>query len=209
MARLVRGGGSRQRGASTLPLDVVSEIEWAKARMIPADATPRRPRRRIVDHRSTPNEVARVYASYEEDKLARRMVDFDDLLRLATRDLRADEDYAAARRWRFRHLFVDEFQDVNPLQFELLQAWLGDRVDLCVVGDPNQAIYSWNGADAVLPGRLRSALPRRRDRRALRELPVAARRSSASPTPCWRRPVPDPSTLRSSGRTAATGRSPP
>ena len=44
-------------------------------------------------------------------------------------------------------MFVDEFQDVNPLQRQLLEAWVGGRDDLCVVGDPNQAIYAWNGAD--------------------------------------------------------------
>ncbi len=53
-----------------------------------------------------------------------------------------------AQRWRFRHLFVDELQDVNPLQFRLLEAWRGDRYDVTAVGDPQQAIYGWNGADA-------------------------------------------------------------
>ena len=56
--------------------------------------------------------------------------------------------FAAAQRWRFRHLFVDELQDVNPLQFRLLEAWRGDRYDVTAVGDPQQAIYGWNGADA-------------------------------------------------------------
>ena len=60
----------------------------------------------------------------------------------------ADPRYAQTRHWRFQHLFVDEFQDVNPLQYQLLRAWLGPETTLCVVGDPNQAIYSWNGADA-------------------------------------------------------------
>ncbi|MCB0972122.1 MAG: ATP-dependent DNA helicase UvrD2, partial [Acidimicrobiales bacterium] len=55
--------------------------------------------------------------------------------------------FAAAQRWRFRHLFVDEYQDLNRLQDRLLRAWLGDRPDLAVVGDPNQAIYGWNGAE--------------------------------------------------------------
>ncbi|MEZ5254996.1 MAG: ATP-dependent DNA helicase UvrD2 [Microthrixaceae bacterium] len=134
--------------SATLPLDVISEIEWAKARMIPASdyaaqataATRRLP----IDATA----IADLYQRYEQEKLARRMVDFDDILRLATRDLEADAEYAAARRWRFRHLFVDEFQDVNPLQFRLLQAWVGGVPDLCVVGDPNQAIYAWNGADS-------------------------------------------------------------
>jgi DNA helicase-2/ATP-dependent DNA helicase PcrA len=62
-------------------------------------------------------------------------------------------------RWRYRHLFVDEFQDVNPSQFRLLQGWLGERLDLCVVGDPNQAIYSWNGADPSLIDRLPERYP--------------------------------------------------
>ena len=77
------------------------------------------------------------------------MVDFDDLLRAVhSRTRRPTPTSPTAQRWRFRHLYVDEFQDVNPLQFRLLKGWLGDRTDLCVVGDPNQAIYAWNGADA-------------------------------------------------------------
>ncbi|MFN8052959.1 MAG: ATP-dependent DNA helicase UvrD2 [Acidimicrobiales bacterium] len=142
VARIVRGR------SSTLPLDIVSEIEWAKARMISAGdyaAQAASAGRRIPIDATA---VAEIYARYEEEKLKRRMVDFDDLLRLATRDIEADAEFAAARRWRFRHLFVDEFQDVNPLQFRLLQAWVGPDVDLCVVGDPNQAIYAWNGADS-------------------------------------------------------------
>src|SRR5439155_21678399 len=63
-----------------------------------------------------------------------------------------DSDFAAAQRWRFRHLFVDEFQDATPLQTRLLRAWLGDRTDLCVVGDGAQAIYAFAGADASLLG---------------------------------------------------------
>jgi len=133
---------------STLALDVVSEIEWAKARMVtPADY----PRRAEAARRTPPVEVgvvADIFERYEVDKRKKRLVDFDDLLRLHARDIEADGDYAAAVRWRFRHLFVDEFQDVNPQQHALLMAWLGESRDLCVVGDPNQAIYAWNGADA-------------------------------------------------------------
>ncbi|MBK5221852.1 MAG: ATP-dependent DNA helicase UvrD2 [Acidimicrobiia bacterium] len=128
-------------------VDVVGEIEWATARRIGPGT--------YVHEASLANRtppvpakvVASVFERYEEAKRQRRMIDFDDLLRLCIRDL-ADPEVAAAQRWRFRHLFVDEFQDVNPLQFDLLKGWLGDRPDLCVVGDPNQAIYAWNGADA-------------------------------------------------------------
>jgi superfamily I DNA/RNA helicase len=56
--------------------------------------------------------------------------------------------------WRYRHLSVDEFQDINPAQYRLIEALMGDRADLLVVGDPNQAIYGWNGADSGLITRL-------------------------------------------------------
>lgn len=142
---------SRLMGAgrgSTAPLDVVAEIEWAAARRVtPEDyvqAAALARRRPPVE----PARVAEIYDRYMTEKRRRRLVDFDDLLRLAARDLAADPVYASARHWRFKHLFVDEFQDVNPLQHALLDAWLGPESDLCVVGDPNQAIYAWNGADA-------------------------------------------------------------
>ncbi|MEO7555583.1 MAG: ATP-dependent helicase, partial [Acidimicrobiales bacterium] len=94
--------------------------------------------------------VARAYEGYEAAKRKAAVVDFDDLLWLGIHAIETDGDAAAAARWQHQHLFVDEFQDVNPLQFRLLQAWLGPRSDLCVVGDPNQAIYAWNGADPGL-----------------------------------------------------------
>jgi DNA helicase-2/ATP-dependent DNA helicase PcrA len=132
------------------PGEVAVEVEWAKARLVgpeayveAAAAAGRRPQ---VDV----GEVAAVYRAYEDEKRRRGQVDFDDLLLRCARRLEADPEAAARQRWRFRHLFVDEFQDVNPLQARLLEAWRGDRADLCVVGDPDQAIYAWNGADAGL-----------------------------------------------------------
>ncbi len=144
VARLLPPALAR-RGVTAL--DVVSEIEWAKARMLTADAytgAATLAGRRVSTDYTT---VAELFARYEKTKRDRRMVDFDDLLRLCRRDLLEDREFAAMQHWRFRHFFVDEFQDVNPLQQQLLTAWLGDRADLCVVGDPNQAIYAWNGAD--------------------------------------------------------------
>jgi DNA helicase-2/ATP-dependent DNA helicase PcrA len=133
----------------TAVLDVIGEIEWAKARVVSPDeyeaaalAANRRPA-------AAPSLMAEAFRRYEAEKRVRRVVDFDDLLSLCRRALESDREFGAAQRWRFRHLFVDEFQDVNPSQFALLKAWLGPSADLCVVGDPRQAIYSWNGADAT------------------------------------------------------------
>ncbi|MFN2506792.1 MAG: ATP-dependent DNA helicase UvrD2, partial [Acidimicrobiales bacterium] len=129
------------------PADVASEIEWAKARMV----TPSRYEAEADDADRRPplplGVIAGLYERYEHEKRKRGLVDFDDLLLLCARALETDTEFAATQRWRFRHLFVDEFQDVNPAQFRLLEAWRGDRSSLCVVGDPNQAIYAWNGAD--------------------------------------------------------------
>ncbi|MGI9594538.1 MAG: UvrD-helicase domain-containing protein, partial [Acidimicrobiales bacterium] len=130
--------------------DVVAEIDWARARLI----EPANYHNEALRAGRTPplsgDELAALMVRYQQEKRRKRLVDFDDLLMLAIRDLRADADYAAAVRWRHRHFYVDEFQDVNPLQFALLKEWLGDRDDLFLVGDPNQAIYGWNGADPRL-----------------------------------------------------------
>jgi DNA helicase-2/ATP-dependent DNA helicase PcrA len=150
VARLLpRGHGARP---DTAALDAVGEIEWAKARDVRPDAYVAAATRADRKPPFDMAVMADVYARYEDAKRDRKVLDFDDLLLRCRRALETDEQFAAAQRWRFRHLFVDEFQDVNPLQFSLLMAWLGDltrgQSDLCVVGDPNQAIYSWNGADA-------------------------------------------------------------
>ncbi|HEY1633375.1 MAG TPA: UvrD-helicase domain-containing protein [Acidimicrobiales bacterium] len=139
--------------------DLAGEIEWAKARMVPPDGYPGA---LVAAGRRPPlpaQEMAAIYSRYEQEKARQGLVDFDDLLVACVNDLEQDQGFAAAQRWRFRHVFVDEFQDVNPAQFRLLQGWMGDRLDLCVVGDPNQAIYSWNGADPSLLGRFSHRYP--------------------------------------------------
>ncbi len=138
----------RRGGADVL--DVVSEIEWARARLIEPERYGNAARAAGRTPPLEDAEMADLMVRFAQEKRRRRLVDFDDLLALAARDLRADPDYAEAVRWRHRHLYVDEFQDVNPLQFELLSQWRGDRTDVFVVGDPNQAIYGWNGADPSL-----------------------------------------------------------
>ena len=149
----------RRNGADVQPADVAAEIEWAKARMVPparyeqeAAAAGRRPPLPLP-------AIAALYRHYEDEKRRRGLVDFDDLLLACAVALETDPEFAASQRWRFRHLFVDEFQDVNPAQFRLLRSWLGSRTDMFVVGDPNQAIYAWNGADATYLGDFQSHFP--------------------------------------------------
>jgi DNA helicase-2/ATP-dependent DNA helicase PcrA len=139
--------------------DLASHIEWAKARDLSpaffAEAASQA-------HRELPagaEAIAALYARYEDEKRRRRLVDFDDLLGRYASALETDSRFAAAQRWRWQHLFVDELQDVNPLQYRLLMALLGDNKDLFVVGDPNQAIYGWNGADPTLLGKFPERWP--------------------------------------------------
>ncbi len=130
--------------------DVIGEIEWSTARMI----DPAQYHLEAEKAGRTPplgaDEFVDVMERFAQIKKRRRVVDFDDLLGLAIRDLRVDPGYADAVRWRHRHLYVDEFQDVNPLQNTLLNQWRGGSDDLFIVGDPNQAIYGWNGSNPFL-----------------------------------------------------------
>ena len=99
------------------------------------------------------------YRTYEETLRRRGVIDLDDVLLRAHDLIERDAGFADAVRWRYRHLSVDEFQDVNPAQYRLVRTILGDRTDLFVVGDPNQAIYGWNGADPTLILRLPRLIP--------------------------------------------------
>jgi DNA helicase II / ATP-dependent DNA helicase PcrA len=147
------------REAALLAAEVASEIEWAKARLVSPDGyeaavavagrTPPRPA----------GQVAEIYREYERQKRRRGLVDFDDLIWECATAFERDREFADAQRWRFRHLFVDEFQDASPAQFRLLLAWLGDRPDLCVVGDGDQAIYGFAGADPTFLVGFRAHFP--------------------------------------------------
>ena len=127
--------------------DLASEIEWAKVSNVAADGYPAaaaRARRELagVDAET----VARVYATYEELKADRVVIDMEDILLAAVGLLTSHPGVADAVRTQYHHFVVDEYQDVSPLQQALLELWLGDRDDVCVVGDPAQTIYSFAGA---------------------------------------------------------------
>jgi DNA helicase-2/ATP-dependent DNA helicase PcrA len=140
--------GSRGPAATVAVTDVAREIEWAKARLVaPAEYASAAARSGRRPPRAA-GEVADLYAAYESEKRRRRLIDFDDVLIRCADAIERDEEFAAGQRWRFRHLFVDEFQDATPLQLRLLRGWIGESNDLTVVGDPAQAIYAFTGADA-------------------------------------------------------------
>ena len=95
----------------------------------------------------------RVYREYEQRKRRGGAIDFEDLLELAIRLFEEDDGARATFRARYRAFTVDEYQDVNLLQQTLLDLWLGDRDDLCVVGDDYQSIYAFTGASRAASAR--------------------------------------------------------
>jgi DNA helicase-2/ATP-dependent DNA helicase PcrA len=138
--------GAEGRG-SAAQLD--TELTWAKANDVaPAAYTDRAiaARRR---GRLRPEVVGAVFERYEQAKRRQGLTDFDDLISEASAAL-TDPSFAAAIHWRSRHVFVDEFQDVNPSQFKLVKRLVSPESSLFCVGDPNQSIYGFNGADPEL-----------------------------------------------------------
>ncbi|MEU7701345.1 ATP-dependent DNA helicase UvrD2 [Streptomyces sp. NPDC039028] len=126
--------------------DVTGEIEWAKVtQTVPADY----PAVVAKSHRDAPRdpaEISQIYAMYEQLKRDRSVIDFEDVLLLTVGILQDRHDIADQIRSQYQHFVVDEYQDVSPLQQRLLDLWLGDRDNLCVVGDASQTIYSFTGA---------------------------------------------------------------
>ena len=134
--------------------EITGEIDWARARRITPDRYCALASKAGRHPALQADRIEAAFTDYEAAKAKRGLIDFDDLLEQCLRSIERDRPFAEVQRWRFRHIFVDEFQDINPLQMKLLEMWRGGRPDLCIVGDPNQAIYGWNGAD---PSFLRNA----------------------------------------------------
>ena len=124
--------------------DFASEIEWAKNQRI----TPDDYMHRLGDHDppAPADMMQNLFARYESRKQRRNAVDFEDMLELTILLFQEDWEVAERVRDKYRAFTVDEYQDVNFLQQDLLDAWLGERDNLCVVGDDYQAIYSFTGA---------------------------------------------------------------
>ncbi|ETK31259.1 ATP-dependent DNA helicase [Microbispora sp. ATCC PTA-5024] len=126
--------------------DVASEIEWAKVTQVGPEDYPAAAVKARRTPPIAPEEVARLYEGYEALRRQRNLIDFETILELTAAVMTEHREVAGQIRQQYRYFVVDEFQDVNPLQKLLLDTWLGGRDDLCVVGDPNQTIYSFTGA---------------------------------------------------------------
>ncbi len=139
-------GGAANGGAGGALSDAAAEIEWAKVSQVRPDGYVRAAAAAGRSPVAGVDQLAAVYAAYEELRRERHLIDFESVLELTAAILIDNRAAADQVRDTFRHFVVDEYQDVNPLQKLLLDTWLGDRDDLCVVGDPHQVIYSFTGA---------------------------------------------------------------
>jgi DNA helicase-2/ATP-dependent DNA helicase PcrA len=141
----------REVAGRTTALDVVvGEINWAMARAVPPEDYPSAARRAGRRPSVGVDRVATVYGDYRDQKRRRGVIDLDDVLRLAVQFLREDGAFAEATRWQYRHLLVDEAQDLNPVQHQLVELLRLGQDDLFLVGDPSQAIFGFNGTDPSL-----------------------------------------------------------
>jgi DNA helicase-2/ATP-dependent DNA helicase PcrA len=126
--------------------DAVTEIEWAKVCQVHPDSYAFAAAEAGRSPSAGTEDAGRVYAAYEALRRDRQLIDFESVLELTAGILLTEPAAAREVHAAFSYFTVDEYQDVNPLQKLLLDAWLGGRQELCVVGDPRQTIYSFTGA---------------------------------------------------------------
>ena len=125
----------------TTPRAVLSHISWAKNHMLDPQEI------YLQSNDPTTEKVSHIYAEYRKELLKANAMDFDDLLLEAVRLLKAAPEVRDYYSRRFHHVLVDEYQDTNRPQYELMRLLAGERHNVCAVGDEDQSIYSWRGAD--------------------------------------------------------------
>ncbi|MDY6213493.1 MAG: ATP-dependent DNA helicase UvrD2 [Schaalia hyovaginalis] len=165
----------------TIVRDLSAEVEWAKVSLVDAEHYAERVKAgHEVPAGLSADDMARLLDVYEDAKSERGVIDFEDVLVILCGMLQERSDVAAKVRAQYRHFVVDEFQDVSAIQRRLLDLWLGERHDVCVVGDVAQTIYSFAGADPAhlldFPRRHRGArvLELRRDYRSTPQIVAVA-----------------------------------
>jgi DNA helicase-2/ATP-dependent DNA helicase PcrA len=123
------------------PRNVLSRISWAKNHML----DPQELYLQSADPKT--EKIAHIFEEYRKELLKANAMDFDDLLLDATRLLKSVGAVREYYNRRFQYLLIDEYQDTNRPQYELMRLLAGDRHNVCAVGDEDQSIYSWRGAD--------------------------------------------------------------
>ena len=139
--------------------DIASEIEWRKYSMLSLEEYLDEISTRPVIQGLAPIRSYEIQVAYEDAKVKAKQIDWEDVLLLCTGMLKSEPRALAHVHQQYRFFTVDEYQDISKLQQELLDTWLGDRSDLCVVGDPNQTIYSFSGANASFLENFESRYP--------------------------------------------------
>lgn len=123
------------------PRTVLGRISWAKNHMID-------PQEYYLSSKDPNSErIAHIFKGYQAELLKNNALDFDDLLLEAVRLLKASREVRERYQHRYRYLLVDEYQDTNRPQYELMKLLAGEAKNVCAVGDEDQSIYSWRGAD--------------------------------------------------------------
>jgi DNA helicase-2/ATP-dependent DNA helicase PcrA len=129
--------------------DIASEIEWAKVSQVAPSDYVDQVGRRMQKPRVLPEQMAQIYTAYESIKKQELAIDFEDVLLLCSAMLEQEREVRERVQDQYRYFTIDEYQDISPIQQRLINAWLGTRKDICVVGDPAQTIYSFAGATPV------------------------------------------------------------
>jgi DNA helicase-2/ATP-dependent DNA helicase PcrA len=148
--RLVLTRVLRRRPQPEEVRDLAADLSWAAARRLGPEQFAQEAARSGRRSNVAGDVAATAYADYAARKRGHEMLDFDDLLKECAELLEKDDHIAALVRAQHGHLLVDEYQDTDPAQQRLLDAWLGGRDSICVVGDPNQSIYGFKGAEPGL-----------------------------------------------------------
>ena len=162
-ALLGQAAGTLKLSLDTAGLrDAAAEIEWRKVSRLSIDAYARAAESRTLPSRLSVDSMVSLQQTYERIKDERKQIDFEDVLLAMAGMIENEPRVADQVRAQYRFFVVDEYQDVSPLQHDLLTLWLGGRRELCVVGDASQTIYSFAGATSDYLVRFGSEYPEAR-----------------------------------------------
>ena len=140
-------GNDAQKGGLT---EILAAIDWTHSRMLSPENAVDQMEEHGIKIPLGSKRFVEIFSVYEKTKQKRGVVDLNDFLTFVVNEARRDPRFAESLNFQFRHIYVDEAQDMNPLQFEFLKILLGKTPDVFLVGDSNQAIYGFNGADKTL-----------------------------------------------------------